>query len=181
MIDVLKQIEEAPEAYPVPLFSSLSTEAAALNFDMIWARIEAYTAHRFTEREVTWIIEGGMGDVWVPPLVPVVFQTAEFWLDEAWEPISLLPAPIGLCLQGAGTYRITAQVGGGDLPAPVSEAFRRLAEYLADETDRAGVSSYSVSMGGAIDESYRRNPAWVSWAIQNSGAGDLLRPYRRAG
>ncbi len=70
-------------------------------------------------------------------------------------------------------------MGGGEVPAAVSEAFRRLAEYLADATDRAGVSSYSVNMGGAIEESYQRNPAWVARAMELSGAADLLRPYKR--
>jgi hypothetical protein len=51
---------------------------------------------------------------------------------------------------------------------------------MADASDRAGVSSYTVGMGGAVEESYQRNPAWMARAIQNSGAGDLLRPYRRA-
>ena len=64
-------------------------------------------------------------------------------------------------------------------PAAVSEAFRRLAEYMADDTDRAGVSSYSVNMGGAIQESYQRSAAHAARALQNSGAADLLRPYRR--
>lgn len=44
-------------------------------------------------------------------------------------------------------------MGGGEVPAGVSEAFRRLAEYLADVPDRAGVSSYVVGMEGAITES----------------------------
>ena len=85
----------------------------------------------------------------------------------------------GYDLPGDGPYRITADVGGGDVPAAVSEAFRRLAEYLTDATDRAGVSSYSVNMGGAIEESYQRNPAWVARAMELSGAADLLRPYKR--
>lgn len=178
MIDVLKQIEETPDAYPdVP--AGLSTAAAALSADAIWARIESYTAYRFTERDVTWIIEGTTGAIWAPPLTPVVSQMAEFWIDGAWEPITLLDAPIGICLQGGGFYRVTAQVGAGDVPAPVNEAFRRLAEYLADDPGTAGASSTSVSIG-PIEESLNRNPAWVARAMQYSGAGDLLRNYRRA-
>ena len=46
--------------------SALSTAAAALDADMIWQRIEAYIAHRWTERDVTWIVEGP-GE-WHPPL-----------------------------------------------------------------------------------------------------------------
>lgn len=178
MIDLLKQIEEVPAAYPdAP--TSLSTAATALDANMIWARIESYTAHRFSERDVIWIIEGGTGDLWSPPLTPLVSHTAEFWMDGGWEPITLLPAPIGLCLQGGGSYRITAQVGAGDVPAPILESFRRLAEYLADDPGTAGASSTSVAIG-PIQESLDRSPAWVAKAMQNSGAADLLRPYRRA-
>lgn len=60
-------------------------------------------------------------------------------------------------------------------------SYRQLAEYLADEHDRAGVSEYSVNMGGAISEACKRNPAWLARALDLSGAADLLRPYRRAG
>jgi len=77
-------------------------------------------------------------------------------------------------------FRVTATVGSDDEPPEaVLEAFRRLAEYLADEPDRSAASSYSVNMGGAIEESYNRNPAWVARALELSGAADLLRPYRR--
>ena len=177
-IDLLKVIEETPVAYPdAP--AGLSTAAAALDADMIWARIEAYTAHRFSERDVIWIIEGTTGAVWSPPLTPLVSQMAEYWVDGAWEPITLLDAPIGLCLQFGGFYRINGQVGAGPVPAPVSEAFRRLAEYLADDPGTAGASSTAVEIG-PIREELERNPNWVARAMQHSGAGDLLRNYRRA-
>jgi hypothetical protein len=71
-------------------------------------------------------------------------------------------------------------VGGGDVPAPVLAAFARLAEYSADTDERAGATDYSVNLGGAIQESYRRYPSWLARAMQYSGAADLLRPYRRA-
>jgi len=177
-IDLLKQVEEAPDDYPAAP-AGLSTAAAALDPDMIWARIETYIAHRYSERDVIWIIEGSTGAMWSPPLTPMVSQMAEIWLDDAWHPITLIPAPIGLCLQGGGIYRVIAQVGAGYPPAPVLEAFRRLAEYLADDPGTAGASSTSVEIG-PIKESLDRNPAWVARAMQNSGAGDLLRPYRRA-
>ena len=32
----------------------------------------------------------------------------------------------------AGPYRIVADVGGGEVPETILEAFRRLAEYLSD-------------------------------------------------
>ncbi len=180
MVELLAQSEAIPAAYPdVP--TGLTAPAAALDPAAIWARIEAYTAHRFTPRAVAWTIQGNAGVEWTPPLVPLGSHSAERWWDAQWTAVDLLPGPLGLCLPSNGTYRITGQVGAGPVPAPVSEAFRRLAEYLADTDDRAGASSYSVGMGGEIQEEYARNPAWVARAMQNSGAADLLRPYRRAG
>jgi len=128
---------------------------------------------------VVWTV-GGWGE-FEPDLAPAEITAQEVWDGSAYIPVSLDPSPLGgLVLACDGPFRITATVGGGDVPAAVYEAFRRLAEYLAEVPDRAGVSSYSVGMGGAIEESYQRNPAWIARAMQNSGAGDLLRKYRRA-
>jgi len=178
MIDLIKQFEDTPAAYPdAP--AGLSTAAAALDAAMIWARIEAYTAHRWTVREVVWTLTGCGGDQFHPRLVPVVSRVSHVWTGAAWEALTLLDGPLGFCLPRDGTYRITAQVGAGDVPAPVSEAFRRLAEYLADDPGTAGASRTSVEIG-PIKEAMDRNPAWVAKAMQHSGAGDLLRNYRRA-
>ena len=58
MIDLIKQFEAVPADYPdAP--AGLSTAAAALDAAMIWARIEAYTSHRWTVREVVWTLTGG--------------------------------------------------------------------------------------------------------------------------
>ena len=178
MIDLIKQFEAVPAEYPTAP-AGLSTAAAALDAAMLWARIEAYTSHRWTVREVVWTLMGGGGDQFHPRLVPVVSREAHVWDGAAWEALTLLDGPLGICLPRDGTYRITAQVGAGDVPAPVSEAFRRLAEYLADDPGTAGASRTSVEIG-PIKEAMDRNPAWVAKAMQNSGAGDLLRNYRRA-
>ena len=176
-IDLIKQFEAIPAAYPdAP--SGLSTPAAALDAAMIWARIESYTAHRFTVREAVWTFTGNAGDQFHPRLAPVVSREAHFWGDQ-WESLTLLDGPLGICLPFCGTYKITAQVGAGPVPAAVSEAFRRLAEYLADDPGTAGASSTTVAIG-PIQESLDRSPAWVARAMQLSGAADLLRPYRRA-
>lgn len=177
-IDLIKQFEDVPAAYPAAP-AGLSTAAAALDADMIWARIESYTAWRFTEREVVWTLVGDGGDQFHPPLTPVVSRVAHVWREDAWVSLTLLDGPLGICLPHDGTYRITAQLGAGPVPAPVSEAFRRLAEYLADDPGTAGASSTSVAIG-PIQETLDRNPAWVARAMQLSGAGDLLRKYRRA-
>lgn len=107
-IDLIKQFEAVPAAYPAAP-SGLSTAAAALNAGMIWARIEAYTAWRFTEREVVWTLLGDGGDQWHPPLTPLVSREAHFWGDQ-WEALTLLDGPLGICLPYDGTYRITAPV-----------------------------------------------------------------------
>ena len=180
-IDLIKQFVEAPAAYPAAP-SGLSARAAALDADMIWARIEAYTAWRFTEREVTWTLIGDGGDQFNPRLTPVVSREGHVWRQEAWVPVDLLDGPLGIILPFDGTFKVTAQVGGGDVPAPVSEAFRRLAEYLEgarNSTNEPGASSVRTSIGDDLDFEVERNPNWMARAMQQSGAGDLLRPYRR--
>ncbi|PRX37909.1 hypothetical protein SAMN05216257_105122 [Meinhardsimonia xiamenensis] len=177
MAVTLKEVEAIPGSYP-PAPGLLSDAASMLNHAAIWQRIEAYCRDRWTARQVVWTVEGG--GTWEPPLSPATVNTVEVWEGGAWVPCTPAASPLGgYELPGEGPYRITADVGGGEVPAAVSEAFRRLAEYLADATDRAGVSSYSVNMGGAIQESYQRSPAWVARAMELSGAADLLRPYKR--
>ena len=179
-VELLAQSETIPAAYP-DLPWGLSAAASNLDPAAVWGRIEAYTAYRFTPRAVAWTIRGETGAEWTPPLAPLVSLSVERWWDATWTAVDLVAGPLGHCLPSDGTFRITGQVGAGPVPAPVSEAYRRLAEYLSDTDDRAGASSYSVGMGGEIEEEYNRNPAWVARAMQNSGAADLLRPYRRAG
>lgn len=178
MIDLIKQFEDVPAAY-LDAPDGLSDDAAALDAAMIWARIESYTAHRWTPREVVWTLLGDGGDQWHPPLSPIVSRVAHVWRNEAWESLTLLDAPLGVSLPFDGTYKITAQVGAGDVPAPVSEAFRRLAEYMADDPGRVGTTSFTDKIG-PLEESVNRAPTWLARAMQYSGAGDLLRPYRRA-
>jgi hypothetical protein len=177
MAVTLKEIEAIPASYPAAP-ADLSTAAAALDTDALWQRIEAYCRSRWTAREVIWTVEGE--GAWNAPLQPSTLNTVEVWENGAWVECTPAASPWGgYDLPDGGPYRITADVGGGDVPAAVSEAFRRLAAYLADEPDRAGVSSYTTGMGGAIEESYQRNPAWVARAMELSGAADLLRPYKR--
>lgn len=183
MAETITQSEAIPAAYPdAP--SGLSAKAAALDASVIWARIESYTAHRFTTREVTWLVEGE-GD-WTAPLTPASVTSADKWNGTEWEPCVLVVGPYGYSLASVGPYRITADVGGGTMPEPFLEAFRRLAEYVAPGhpdgilAGRPGTSSHSAKIGDNIQESYERNPAWMAKAMQYSGAADLLRPYRRA-
>jgi len=62
----------------------------------------------------------------------------------------------------------------------VAEAFRRLAAYIGDgQDDHFGVTSYKVVVG-PVDTGFERPLTWLAKAMINSGAGDLLRPYREA-
>jgi hypothetical protein len=184
MVTTIKQTEGTPASYPAAP-SGLSTEAAALDAAMIWQRIESYIAHRFSARNVVWIVEGP-GE-WIAPLAPATISTIERWDGGAFvADDSLSASPLGgYCLPGCGPYRFTARVGAGPVPAIVSEAYRRLAEYFADVADAAatretaGVMKSSFTIGH-LSEDRTRAQAWAAKAMENSGAGDLLRAYRRA-
>jgi len=180
MSTTIKQTEAAPASYPaIPSSPAiLSAAAAALDPAMIWQRIESYVAHRWTEREVTWIVEGP-GE-WNPPLTPATITTIEIWSRAGeWEAVEVPAAPLGYWLPGSGPYRFTADVGGGDLPANVLEAFRRLAEYMAARAGKQGAYRESVQ-AGSVSVQTSRSASWMAEALQNSGAADLLRQYRRA-
>lgn len=177
MVSILKRTEDTPAKYPAGA-SGLSAAALNLSREMIWHRIEAYTAHRWTARDVVWVVEGP-GE-WVPDLTPATVNTVEIWQDDAWVAVTLDPSPLGgYCLPGCGPYRFAASVGSGTVPEPVIEAYRRLAEYMAEQPERQGAGRYSMDLGG-LREEFDRRPDWLARAMQNSGAGDLLRPYRRA-
>jgi hypothetical protein len=181
----IKAIESLPDEYPAVDGSPsiLSAAAAAIDPAIIWQRIESYVAYRWSSRALTWIVEGP-GE-WAPPLAPSIIHTKTVWCGDAWQTADLSPAPCGgFVLPGSGPYRFTSTVGSGaELPEAVIEAFRRLAEYFASkvgDTDPAGARSVRVSIGGEIEAGHSRDQAWTALALQNSGAGDLLRPYRRA-
>jgi len=188
MVEVLQRLESAPDEYPAAPFSdspaTLSDAALALSSDAIWHRVESYIAHRWTPRAVVWVVQGQ--GWWRPDLTPVTVSDVAVWNSlSAWESCTLDASPLGgYELPGEGPYRFTGTAGDespSDVPAAVSEAVRRLAEYLAVDRGRiAGASSESVSIGGgAITQQFDRSPAWVARAFQQSGAADLLRPYRR--
>jgi hypothetical protein len=178
MATTIKQTEATPETYPdLGSPSPLSAAAAALSADMVWQRIEAYIAWRWTERSVVWVVEGP-GE-WHPPLAPATISTIEVWSRAGeWETATLDASPLGgYYLPHTGPFRFTATVGSGDVPANVIEAFRRLAEYMASKPGKAGARQESIA-AGSINISSTRDPAWLAKAMQNSGAGDLLRGLR---
>lgn len=182
MAVTLKQDEAAPESYPdLGSPSPLSAAAAALDAAFLWQRLEGYCACRWSERAVVWIVEG-CGE-WVPPLKPATVETVEIWSERAseWDAITLNPSPLGgYYLPATGPYRFTATVGA-DSPVPeaVLQAFIRLAEYCAQKPGKAGATSERIA-AGSINLSHSRSASWMAKALDNSGAADLLRPYRRA-
>jgi hypothetical protein len=183
MAVTLKEVEAIPASYPAAP-DDLSTAAAALDADALWQRLEAYCRVRWTAREVIWTVEGE--GAWEAPLQPSTLNTVEVWESGAWVECTPAASPWGgYDLPGDGPYRITADVGGGDVPAAVKEAYRRLAEYSAEigvDGAMAGHpshTSHSVGIGDSINESFDRPSTWAARALTNSGAADLLRPYKR--
>ena len=175
-IDLLREFEAIPEAYPT-VTPSWTVEMVAddpnPNEAQIWQRIESYVSHRWTPREVVWTLFGNGGDEFTPRLTPMVSHVARFWGDQ-WEGLTLDNGPLGLILPFCGTYQITAQVGAGDVPAAVSEAFKRLHEYTRGISD-----SFKNEAAMRTDSDTEMVTNWTGRALQLSGAADLLRPYRR--
>jgi hypothetical protein len=174
MAVTIGQTEAAPAAYPATP-TGLSTAAAALDANMIWQRIESYVAHRWSERDVTWIVEG-CGE-WFPPLAPAVIVTVEIWRADAWETVTLSPSPIGGYVLPGGSYRFIGIVGDDDaeIPAAVLEAFQRLAEYMAATAKGTPGTSRERVTAGSVTVDKSRSESWAAQAMANSGAGDLLR------
>lgn len=181
MVELIKETEAIPTSYPavtpyphtnfdVPLVQDAQIDPA-----LIWQRIEAYIAHRWTEREVIWIIGADAGEEWTPRLTPVNSHTAERWDGSAWQEVTLLDGPEGLCMPSGGRYRITASVGTGTPPEAVQEAFRRLHEYA-----RGIAESWRNETAEYRSDTSKAPAGWAGKAIQLSGAADLLRKYRRA-
>lgn len=176
MAVTIKQIEGPADDYPTPP-EGLSTAAAALEPALIWQRLEAWIAWRWSVRDAEWIVEG-CGE-WAPPLTPVTIATTERWAGEAWEAVELPPSPLGgYVLPGVGPYRFAGTAGADDdVPVAVLEAYRRLAEHTAAISyEGAGLRSENVPdiWQGEYDQRARAR------ALQDSGAADLLRTYRRA-
>lgn len=178
-VDLIRRVESAPASYPAAP-DGLSTAAAALDAGMIWRRIEAHCAWRWSARTVAYVVEGE-GE-WCADLRPFAISSKQVWTDGAWVPGAVLAAtPLGGLELLGETYEITGTAGSGvTVPEDVLEAFRRLAEYSAETEHKPGASSFEVDLAGGIKTRYDRAPTWLARAIQNSGAGDLLRPYRRA-
>jgi hypothetical protein len=176
-VEILELTEAQPETYPETPMQVLSL-ANSMDLRAVWARLEAYCAHRWTPREVVWIVEGP--GCFEPTLAPAEVTAVEVWSGDAWSAVTLAPSPRGgHVLPGVGPYRFTTTVGADNLPPPeVEAAFVRLAEYLSVNLATSTPVPVLEQSVGDVRQS------WPEWrpgkALQLSGAADLLRPYRRA-
>ncbi|WP_375160352.1 hypothetical protein [Bradyrhizobium sp. RDT46] len=170
MSTTLKQLEAVPETYP--------TLDPAVP-DAVWARLESYIAWRFTPRAVTWVAEGP--GAWCAPLAPAAISTVEIWNGATWEAVTLDAAPLAsLRLPSAGPFKITAVVGSDmNVPAIVAQAAQRLAGYMSAKPGTPGATTDRIQ-AGTVEIERSRSASWMASALQNSGAADLLRNYRRA-
>jgi hypothetical protein len=180
MADLIEETEAIPATYPAVDARWQGDGMIGDPFDQdpgmaqVWQRIEAWTRTRYSDREIVWIIEGDAGDTWKPPLSPVTAFAVEHWNNDAWTAAALTSGPVGHILPYSGHYRITAQVGGGDVPPAVAEGFKRLHEYSRGiaEQFKNEAATFSADDSQAVVNAAAK-------AIQLSGAADALRPYRR--
>lgn len=149
-----------------------------------WQRVEGYIGYRWGVRPATFIIDGP--GCWVSPLKPFTATTREQWLDDSWVAVTLAPSPLGgYVLDQAGPYRLTGNLGSASAPPqPVIEAVWRLAKYFeaADlmPADERGLARHKLDLG-TLSVEREQNPTWIARALQQSGAADLLRPWRALG
>ena len=178
MAVTVKITESLPDAYPTIETGITSPSAAFLA--AVWQRIESYISERWAARDCVFIAEGP-GD-WRPPLQPATISATDLWnSSDAWETVTLRPtATGGYVLDGEGPYRITASVGSADdPPGAVQEAYKRLAIYLNEnDGSEAGLQKSAIDGVGSFEFG---SPNLAARAMQYSGAGDLLRPYRKLG
>jgi hypothetical protein len=172
---LLRQTESVPAKYPV-------VAGLALSREMLWQRIEPYIAYRWSTRNIAWVVEGP-GE-WVPPLTPATISTVVVWSRGAseWEAATLSPSPLGgYQLPCTGPYLFTGTVGVDDsiVPAAVQEALHRLDAYLSQPPGKAGATVESMMLGGDLVQRIERDAGHMAKALQNSGAADLLRAFRK--
>jgi hypothetical protein len=110
----------------------------------------------------------------------------DVWDDTTftWSSASPDQSPLGgFIFNDNRTYRITATLGSTDpVPAAVVMAYQRLRDYVYEATTEkipVGVASHSLKIGDGYSEEISRNPTYLARSMQYSGAGDLLRGYRR--
>lgn len=185
-VEVLKFEEAEPATYPDLIAIDQDGAQDTIKPEPhIWQRIEDHISGRWIARQCVWTVQGP-GD-WRPHLTPVSNVTVDQWDDttKTWSSVIADPTPIGgFYLPRSCVYRINCTVGDTQdaVPQALVEAYQRLRAYALEaqaSSVPAGASSHSLKLGDGIDESIDRSPTYLAKAMQYSGAGDLLRNYRR--
>ena len=142
-----------------------------------WQRVEAWLSHRWAARTIVWTVEGP-GD-WTSPLTPATITEVAEWRDLEWASISVDPSPLGGLTLPCGTFRVTATVGDDTAPpAAVQEAIARLVAYHDAAGKTAPYSAYRETVAQVTVETEQPSLN-VARSLQQSGAADLLKPWRR--
>jgi hypothetical protein len=152
--------------------SGLSDAAAAIPAAVIWDRIEAYCNFRWSETVTEFIVDPPCEIEWQPPYLPFTIDTVN---GEA-----ATPGTFGAVTLSEKS-KVVCTIGGATPNETVNSAYRRLAEYVAAMDDAPkGVTRYSIGIGD-LSESWSRRADHMARAMDNSGAADLLRKFRKAG
>ena len=177
---ITREIEATPASYPAAP-TGLSDAAAAIDPGIIWQRLENWLRVRWSPRSVIWLLhESGE---FLPPLEPFDIESVErFELSEWVTADEIHPGAMGgVVLPRTGPYRVTATVGADNAPdTTAQEAYRRLAEFLADGQGefKPGIRSMRASVGD-VTTAISRDANFLAKAVASSGAFDLLRHLRR--
>lgn len=177
MTTTLQILESAPASWP-----AIPGLPADLDAAVVWLRLESWIAWRWGERECAFVVEGP-GE-WTAPFTPFTTTTIEVWHDGEWELASVAPTPCGGYELGeVGPFRFTGLLGDvDDPPSIVLEAARRLGTYLVQVAARDFCNVVlSKEESADVDSFEFASPNVAARAISYSGAGDLLRRYRRLG
>lgn len=184
MAVTLKEVEGVPASWPdvtpYPLAKAwqdadYSGENPSIAPATIWRIIERWITTRWRSRSVVYTVEGA--GHWNARLSPFTVSTTERWTGTGWEAVVLRPSPLDGFDVDDGIFRIAGTAGDASaVPDDVQEAWRRLHSYIL-----VGSSEHldMVTSFGATPETDERPRAYAAKAIPLSGAGDLLRPYRR--
>lgn len=174
-MEILEQYETVTTYPTTP--TGLSTAAAAIAPAVIWDRLYSYIGHRWGTNLVSWRLQG-CGE-FIPRLTPYTVEDVFYWSNSGWVLTPLQAGPVGIELPAFNIWKIDATTGGGVMavPAAVARAYVLLAEYMASTSKNpAGVASLT---SGQLSMRFSRDHA--ARALQQSGAADLLRPYRNLG
>lgn len=139
--------------------------------EVIWSKIESYVACRWSTAEIEFVVCPDDVVAWRPPYYPFSITTVDGDPAEVND--------FGEVTLSPGRHRVVCTIGGKIVTDGVSEAYRRIAAYYADPDTGKGYSRYSVNLAGDISESWSRRAD--TDAIAATGAGELLKKYRKAG